>query len=114
MAWDIDVGAAANVISVSPIRATTTLIATQRPTVGMKRPRSHYGLEAAKKCPRRADTDCSRCRHLLAENRELKEVNALLTEQLSQCRLQAANTVQQHKAPRPGKVPKALAEKHQV
>lgn len=34
------------------------------------------------------------CLHLLAEIKELKEANNLLTEQLSQCREEAANALQ--------------------
>ena len=111
MANDIDVAEAANLISAVRPRIVTP----SRPTVGMKRPRSHASTPTANKCPRKQrDPDCSQCRHLLAENSELREANALLTEQLTQCRLESGNVIQQSEAPRPGKVPKAIAKKHQV
>ena len=90
------------------IRTTPGTFTSDRPTVGIKRPN---------KCPMRqtqSDPDCSRCEHLLAEIEELKESNALLTEYLNQCRLQAANAIIQSEAPKPGKASQALAENHQV
>ena len=98
------------------IRTTPGTFTSDRPTVGIKRPRTHLGSRA-NKCPRRqtqSDPDCSRCDHLLAEIEELKESNALLTEHLNQCRLQAANAINQSEAPKPGKVSQALVESHQV
>ena len=110
LADDIDVAEATTLISVQ--RRTGT---PSHPAVGMKRPRSRPTIPTANKCPRRQpELDCSQCRHLLAENRELKESNALLTEQLTQCRLESTNTIQQTEVPRPGKVPKAIAEKFYV
>lgn len=100
----------------SHIRTIPGTCTSDRPTVGIKRPRTHFGSRA-NKCPRRqteSDPDCPRCEHLLAEIEELKESNALLTEHLNQCRMQAANAINQSGAPKPGKVSKALAENHQV
>ena len=65
----------------------------------------------AKKCPRRQnEPECTQCRHLLAENKELRESDALLTEQLNAQRLD----VQPSEAPRPGKISKELAERYQA
>lgn len=68
-----------------------------RPTVGMKRPRTKpLHSSTSNKCPRgQSEPDCARCQHLLAENKELKQSNALLTEQLNLCRLEGANAIQQ-------------------
>lgn len=45
---------------------------------------------------------------------ELKEANNLLTEQLSQCREEAANALQKSDAPRLGRVSRVLVERHCV
>ena len=111
LSMDIDVQEAT-----SHIRITPGTFTSDRPTVGMKRPRAHLHSRA-NKCPRRqtqSDPDCSRCEHLLAEIEELKESNTLLTEHLNQCRLQVANAINQSEAPKPGKVSQALAENHRV
>lgn len=100
----------------SHIRTTSGTVTSDRPTTGIKRPGTHFGSRA-NKCPRRqtqSDPDCSRCEHLLAEIEELKESNALHTEHLNQCRLQAADAINQSAAPKPGKVSQALAEYHLV
>jgi len=87
-----------------------------RPTVGMKRPKTKpLHSSTSNKCPRlQSEPDCARCHHLLAEKKEFKQSNALLTEQLNLCRLEGANGIQQGEAPRPGKVSRAIAENHQV
>lgn len=106
---DVDVAEATNLVTVRPTPRT--------PTVGMKRPRAKLLpiTSTPNKCPRKqGGLDCVKCLHLLAENRELRQLNALLTEQLNECRVEATNAIQQSEAPRPGKVPKAIAEKHQV
>ena len=78
----------------------------------MKRPRAN--LTTANKCPRRqGGPECSKCLHLLAKNKELRDANALLTEQLAQSR-EAAADIQLSEAPRPGKVPRAIAEHNKV
>ena len=110
LADDIDVAEATTLISFRPRTGTPS-----HPAVGMKRPRSRPTIPTANKCPRRKpELDCSQCHHLLAENRELKEANALLTEQLTLYRMESTNTIKQSEAPRPGKVPKAIAEKYHV
>ena len=96
----------------------TLVRTTEIPHAGMKRPRQHLLPSLrANKCPRkqyRLAANCAQCRHLLEEISELKQSNALFTEQLQLCRLEAANAIQYSEAPRPGEVPKADAEKHQV
>ena len=95
---DIDVLEASNIIKTP-----------ERPTAGKKRPRANPLAVAttAKKCPRKqvAQPECAQCLHLLAENKELREANALLTEQLN---------AQPSEAPRPGKISKEVAERYQV
>ena len=91
----------------------TTDSAPVRPSVGMKRPRPNLS-STANKCPRKqSGPECSQCLHLLAENQELRAANALLTEQLAQAREVAAD-IEQSPVPRPGKVPRAIAEHHKV
>ncbi|CAH3108045.1 unnamed protein product, partial [Pocillopora meandrina] len=96
LADDIDVAEATTLISVQQRSGTPS-----HPAVGMKRPRSRPTIPTANKYPRR-------------QPEELKEANALLTEQLTQYRMESTNTIQQSEAPRPGKVPKAIAEKYHV
>lgn len=108
---DIDVLEATNIIR------TSTPETLQRPTIGEKRPRARptpVAGSTAKKCPRRQIVpECTQCRHLLAENKELKETNALLTEQLNAQR-QDPLQEQPSEAPRPGKISKEVAERYQV
>ena len=102
---DIDITEASSLITSTPKHV--------RPTVGMKRPRANL-ITTANKCPRRqGGPECSQCLHLLAENKELRDANALLTEQLAQSR-EAAADLQLSEAPRPGKVPRAIAEHNKV
>ena len=86
------------------------------PTIGMKRPRSKPVPSKSQKCPRRQGGDCPQCPLLQAEIQDLQEGNAILTEELNCCRQamteQDANN--STNTPRPGKVSKAVAEKHQV
>ena len=113
LADDIDVAEATSLIS---IRASTPAPKTTT-TVGMKRPRTHPLPSSGNKCPRKQSgsaADCAQCRILMAQNNELRQSNALLTEQLNQCQIEAANAIDQSEAPRPGKVPKQIAETHQV
>ncbi|XP_028517125.1 uncharacterized protein LOC110246517 [Exaiptasia diaphana] len=70
--------------------------------------RSSNQKEAAIKFPRKQH--CTRCDSLLAEMNELKAANTLLTNQLNQYRSGTTDA----EAPRPGKVPKAIAEQHQM
>lgn len=89
---DIDVLEASNIIKTP-----------ERPTTGEKRPQANplaVGT-TAKKCPRRrvVQPECAQCCHLLAEIKELREANALLTEKLNAQRME----VQPSEAPRPGK-----------
>ncbi|KAL9967432.1 hypothetical protein ACROYT_G025654 [Oculina patagonica] len=110
---DIDIQEATSYIRTTPGTCTS-----DRPTVGIKRPRTHV-VSIANKFPRRqaqTEPDCPWCKHLilLAEIKELKESNALLSEHLNRCRLQAANATNQSGAPKPGKVSKELAENHQT
>ena len=120
LADDIDVAEATSLISIrasTPAPKTTTTVGMKRPTVGMKRPRTHPLPSSGNKCPRKQSgsaADCAQCRILMAQNNELRQSNALLTEQLNQCRIEAANAIDQSEAPRPGKVPKQIAETHQV
>ena len=100
---DIDVLEASNIISTP-----------ERPTAGKKRPQADPPAvgTTAKKCPRRqaVQPECVKCRRLLAENKELREANALLTEQLNARRMEGQPT----EAPRPGKISKEVAERYQV
>lgn len=78
---DIDVLEASNIIKTP-----------ERPTTGKKRPRANpltVGT-TAKKCPRRqvVEPECAQCRHLLLENKELREANAQLTEELNAQRME--------------------------
>lgn len=90
-----------------------------RPTTGKKRPRANplaIGT-TAKKCPRRQVVvpECAQCCHLLLENKELREANAQLTEELNAEELNAQRMeVQPSDAPRPGKIPKEVAERYKV
>ena len=86
------------------------------PTVGMKRPRSNRMPSKSQKCPRRQNGDCPRCPLLQAEIKELQKANAMLTEELNRCReaVTEQDINNSAQAPRPGKVSKAVAEKHQV
>ena len=54
---------------------------------------------------------CTQCRHLLAEKQELKETNALLTEQLNAQRQDPLH-LQPSESPRPGKISKEVAERY--
>ncbi|XP_078375971.1 uncharacterized protein LOC144659419 [Oculina patagonica] len=116
----IDIQEATRFIRAIP-STSTCAESSDRPTVGMKRPRptlSRVG-SIGNKCPRKRNQstgspDCPRCEQLLAEIEELKESNALLTEHLNQCRVQAANATIQSGAPKPGKVSKEVAENHQM
>ena len=75
----------------------------ERPTTGKKRPQANHLAvgTTATKCPRRqvVQPECAQCCHLLAENRELRERNAQLTEQLNAQRME----VQPSEAPDLGK-----------
>lgn len=72
--------------NIDVLEASNIMKTPERPTTGKKRPRANHLAVGtnAKKCPKRqvVQPECARCRHLLAENRELRETNALLTEQL--------------------------------
>ena len=96
------------------LEASSIIKTPERPTTGKKRPRANLPAvgTTAKKCPRRqvVEPECAQCRHLLAEYKELRETNALLTEQLNAQRMQ----VQPSEAPRPGKISKEVAERYQV
>lgn len=100
--------------NIDVLEASNIMKTPERPTTGKKRPRANHLAVGtnAKKCPRRqvVQPECARCRHLLAENRELRETNALLTEQLNAQRME----VQPSEAPRPGKISKEVAERYQV
>ncbi|XP_068697467.1 DNA ligase 1-like [Montipora foliosa] len=100
---DIDVLEASNIIKTP-----------ERPTTGKKRPRANpltVGT-TAKKCPRKqvVEPECAQCRHLLLENKELREANARLTEELNAQRME----VQPSDAPRPGKISKEVAERYKM
>ena len=100
---DIDVLEASNMINTP-----------ERPTTGKKRPRANplaIGT-TAKKCPRRQvlEPECAQCRHLLLENKELRDANERLTEELNAQRME----VQPSDAPRPGKISKEVAERYKV
>lgn len=113
LAGEIDVAQAASFIA----NSEKSQPSNEWPSVGMKRPRVHAHQRAsmANKCPRwQNGPSCADCLHLWAEVEVLREGNKLLTEQLSQCREEAANALQSSDAPRPGKVSRALAEKHHV
>lgn len=105
---DIDVAEAAELV--------TSFQKENRPTIGMKRPRSNRMPSKAQKCPRKQIGDCPQCPLLQAEIKELQEANAMLTEELNGCReaMQEQDANNSAQAPRPGKVSKAVAEKHQV
>ena len=68
------------------LEASSIIKTPERPTTGKKRPRANLLAvgTTAKKCPRRqvVEPECAQCLHLLAENKDLRETNALLTEQL--------------------------------
>ena len=100
---DIDVLEASNIIKTP-----------ERPTTGKKRLRTNpltVGT-TAKKCPRRqvVEPECAQCCHLLLENKELREANAQLTEELNARRME----VQPSDATRPGKISKEVAERYKV
>ena len=106
---DIDVLEASNLIQALP-----TTGAVVRPVTGMKRPRTSVlpDTSTAKKCPRRQQVaECAQCYHLLAQNKELKEANALLTEQLNNSRSLVGPPGE---VPRPGKISQETAERYQV
>ena len=87
----------------SHVRTTPGTFTSDRPTFGIKRPKAHLGSRA-NKCSRRqtqSDPHYFWCEHLLAKIEELKESNALLIEHLNQCRLRAANAINQSEAPKP-------------
>lgn len=100
--------------NIDVLEASNIMKTPERPTTGKKRPRANHLAvgTTAKKCPRRqvVQPECAQCHHLLAENRELRETNALLTEQLNAQRME----VQPSEAPRPGKISKEVAERYQV
>ena len=109
-----DLSSAADIDNTEASSFITSDSAPVRPSVGMKRPRANLIYTKANKCPtRQGEPECSQCLHQLAENKELRETSALLTEQLAQSR-EAAADVEQSEAPRPRKVTRAIAERHKV
>ena len=111
-----DLSSAADIDNTEASGFITSDSALVRPSVGMKRPRANLICITANKCPRRrrqGEPECSQCLHQLAENKELREANALLTEQLAQSR-EAAADVEQSEAPRPRKVTRGIPERHKV
>jgi len=77
--------------NIDVLEASNIMNTPERPTTGKKLPQANHLAvgTTAKKCPRRqvVQPECAQCRHLLAENRELRETNALLTEQLNAQRM---------------------------
>ena len=87
-----DLSSAADIDNTEASSFITSDSAPVRPSVGMKRPRANLICTTANKCPRRqGEPECSQCLHQLAENKELREANALLTEHLAQSREAAAD-----------------------
>ena len=106
---DIDVPEASNLIQA--LRTTETV---ERPVTGIKHPRTSVlpGTSTAKKCPRREQVaECTQCCHLLAKNKELKEANALLIEQLNNSRGLVGLPGE---VPRAGKISQETAKRYQV